>query len=119
MMASPSSNVFELIRLIDLEVAVALPRGNVAAEIVPLRTLGFDQPLENVVTECRANDFVSFHLIDRFAQRSRKRRDVPPLQILVGKVIEILLDRLREGQVVLDPVDPGCQHRRERQIRIA
>ena len=42
-----------------------------------------------------------------------------PGQVFFGEVVQVLLDRLRQRQVVLDAVEPGAQHDREGQVGVA
>ncbi len=89
------------------------------AELAPLGELGLGEALEDVVAQGGADHLVLFHLGHRFAKRRRQDWDIPSLQVLVGEVVEIFLDRFREGHLILDAVDSGGKHRRKCQVRIA
>ena len=60
-----------LTRLVDFQVAVALPGGDVAAEFAPLRGLRFGQALEHMVAERFADQRIFFHFGHCFAERRR------------------------------------------------
>ncbi len=75
------------------------------AELVPFGALRFDQPLEDVIAEGVTHDSIAFISVDRLAQRRGQGGDVAALQILVGEVVEVFLDRLRQRQLALDAVD--------------
>ena len=47
--------------LIELQIPIPLPFGDVAAELAPFGALRFDQALEDVVAEGGAHDRVRFH----------------------------------------------------------
>src|SRR5690606_18751545 len=86
---------------------------------IALGRLGLDQALEDVLAEGLADDLVLLQLLDRLAERGGEHRDVAALEVLVGEVIEILLHRVLERQLIDDAVHAGRQHRREGEVRIA
>src|SRR5215212_10135519 len=82
-------------RLIHLEIAAALPAGDVLAEGVPLATLGFYQTLEDVIAERAAHHLVPFHLINGLPKGGGQGGDVAAAKIVVGEVVEVLFHWLR------------------------
>ena len=73
---------------------------------------------EDVVAKRLADDVVGLELVECLPERAGQLTDA-----LLGDpggvhLEQGFLDRVREGQTMLDPIEAGRDHRREREIRV-
>src|SRR4029078_6642442 len=89
-----------------LEIAPSLPVGDVPIEEPLLGARIVDVVVDDLVAERRSRDRPLLERGDPFAHRARKP--------LCARLVGVPLERRREPELVLDPVEPGRDHRRER-----
>ena len=62
---------------------------------------------------------IGFHHVQRFAEAARQRLNVMRLQIFGGKFKHVFFHRFRRHQFIFHAIQPGFQHQRKRQVRVA
>ena len=96
----------------DFEVTLPLPVGDAVLPLTPLPLAGGGEVIDEEITEPVARKVRAAEDLGRLPQRARRARDV--FSALVGAGDR----RCGELQVLLDPVQPGREQRRHRQVRI-
>src|SRR6478735_3131262 len=93
-----------------LEVALSFPVGDVPIEQPLLGARVVEVVVDDLVAERGAGDGALFQRVDRVEHRAR--------EAVGARLVRVSLECGREPQLVLDPVEPGRDDRREREIRI-
>jgi hypothetical protein len=106
---------------VDVVVQLELVRVRAQADRVDLvGALVVDPGLDEVLGEHAALEqvvVVGLERVEHLGQRARHLRDVGGL--VRRQLVEVLVDRRRRLDLVLDAVEAGHQHRREREVRVA
>src|SRR5579862_1163738 len=96
--------------LATFEEPLALPRGDDAVEQALLRAAVVQIVIDDVVAERRTRDRTGLERRDRVAERGRETFGV--------RLVRVPLERRRQLQSLLDPVQAGGDQGREREIRV-
>src|SRR5581483_980903 len=89
------------------------------AVLVPLLPLQLDVAVEDVWAERLLRELRPGKLVDRLAQRLGEGDDASLAPLLGGQVVQVRLHRIRELIALLDPLEPGVEEAREREVRVA
>src|SRR6478735_5721996 len=104
--------------LIDAQISIGLPWGDVADVVVPLLALGGDEVFEQMLAERVAYQVVLLELVERLVQVARQLVDpqVTPLAVTHGE--DVLVDWRAGVDVLLDAVQAGAQHDGQREVGV-
>ena len=90
------------------------------ADVVgPLLALGFEEVLEDVLAERVADEVVLLELVERLAEVRRQVVDAQVTPLAVAHRVDVLVHRRPGIDLLVDAVEPGPQHHRQREVRIA
>src|SRR5450631_521989 len=102
-----------------LQVALQLPARDLAAVLTPLRSLGLEESIREVVAERVANDVVGLAGVHRVLEVVGQQPHVASLELDLVEAEQRLLDRRGQGEAALHAVEAAAQHHGERQVGVA
>ena len=101
------------------QVAVELQRRDLRRVVGPLRALVADEVLEDVLAERLGDELGALHHVDGLGERLRQRVDALGRALLGGHLVDVVGGLGREVVALLDALEAGGEHHREREVRVA